>query len=47
MCWGSLSWLGDRRCVTLAESTLFRIDAAMLTAAARADGRVAWALAEG
>jgi CRP/FNR family transcriptional regulator, cyclic AMP receptor protein len=31
---------------TLAESTLFRIDAAMLTAAARADGRVAWALAE-
>jgi CRP/FNR family transcriptional regulator, cyclic AMP receptor protein len=31
---------------TLAESTLFRIDAAMLTAAARADGRVAWPLAE-
>lgn len=31
---------------TLAESTLFRIDAAMLTASARADGRVAWALAE-
>ena len=31
---------------TLAESTLFRIDAATLTAAARADARVAWALAE-
>ena len=31
---------------TLAESTLFRIDAAALMAAARADGRVAWALAE-
>jgi len=31
---------------TLAESTLFRIDAATLTAPARADARVAWALAE-
>jgi CRP/FNR family cyclic AMP-dependent transcriptional regulator len=31
---------------TLAESTLFRIDAARLTAAARDDARVAWALAE-
>jgi CRP/FNR family transcriptional regulator len=31
---------------TLAESTLFRIDAARLTAAARGDARVAWALAE-
>jgi CRP/FNR family transcriptional regulator len=31
---------------TLAGSTLFRIDAATLTAAARADGPVAWALAE-
>jgi CRP/FNR family cyclic AMP-dependent transcriptional regulator len=31
---------------TLAESTLFRIDAATLTAAARADARVAWAVAE-
>jgi CRP/FNR family cyclic AMP-dependent transcriptional regulator len=31
---------------TLAESTLFRIDVAMLTAAARADARVAWVLAE-
>jgi CRP/FNR family transcriptional regulator len=30
----------------LAESTLFRIDAAALTAAARVDARVAWALAE-
>ena len=31
---------------TLYESTLFRIDAATLAAAARADGRVAWTLAE-
>jgi CRP/FNR family cyclic AMP-dependent transcriptional regulator len=31
---------------TLAESSLFRIDATTLTAAARADARVAWALAE-
>lgn len=31
---------------TLAESGLFRIDTARLTAAARADARVAWALAE-
>jgi CRP/FNR family cyclic AMP-dependent transcriptional regulator len=31
---------------TLARSTLFRIDAAALTAAARRDGRVAWSLAE-
>jgi CRP/FNR family transcriptional regulator, cyclic AMP receptor protein len=31
---------------TLAESTLYRIDATMLAAAARSDGRVAWALAE-
>lgn len=31
---------------TLAESTLFRIDSATLMAAARADARVAWALAE-
>jgi CRP/FNR family transcriptional regulator len=31
---------------TLAASTLFRIDAARLTAAARGDARVAWALAE-
>lgn len=31
---------------TLAESTLFRIDAAALIAAARGDARVAWALAE-
>jgi CRP/FNR family transcriptional regulator len=31
---------------TLAESNLFRIDAATLMAAARADTRVAWALAE-
>src|SRR4051794_34165223 len=31
---------------TLAESRLFRIDATTLTAAARADARVAWALAE-
>jgi CRP/FNR family cyclic AMP-dependent transcriptional regulator len=31
---------------TLAESTVLRIDAAMLTAAARADGLVSWALAE-
>ena len=31
---------------TLAETILFRIDAARLTGAARADARVAWALAE-
>ncbi|HEX5115717.1 MAG TPA: Crp/Fnr family transcriptional regulator [Pseudonocardiaceae bacterium] len=31
---------------TLAESTLFRIDAATLTAAAHADSRVAWAIAQ-
>ncbi|MGW5191338.1 Crp/Fnr family transcriptional regulator [Kribbella sp. NPDC004138] len=31
---------------TLADSTLFRIDAGLLTAAARADSRVGWALAE-
>jgi CRP/FNR family transcriptional regulator len=31
---------------TLEDSTLFRIDAATLTAAAREDGRVGWALAE-
>ncbi len=31
---------------TVAESTLFRIDARMLTAAAHDDSRVAWALAE-
>jgi CRP/FNR family transcriptional regulator len=31
---------------TLAQSTLYRIDAAALAAAARRDGRVAWALAE-
>jgi CRP/FNR family transcriptional regulator, cyclic AMP receptor protein len=36
----------DAGCQTLAESTLFRIDPAVLTAAARADSRVAWALAE-
>lgn len=31
---------------TLADSTLFRIDAGLLTAAARTDSRVAWAMAE-
>lgn len=31
---------------TLADSTLFRIDAGLLTAAARRDSRVAWAMAE-
>jgi CRP/FNR family transcriptional regulator len=31
---------------TLAQSTLYRIDAAMLAASAHSDGRVAWALAE-
>jgi len=31
---------------TLARSTLYRLDPAVLTAAARRDGRVAWALAE-
>jgi len=31
---------------TLADSTLFRIDAGLLTAAARGDSRVAWAMAE-
>jgi CRP/FNR family cyclic AMP-dependent transcriptional regulator len=36
----------DAGCQTLAESTLFRIDPAVLTAAAHTDSRVAWALAE-
>jgi CRP/FNR family cyclic AMP-dependent transcriptional regulator len=31
---------------TLEDSSLFRVDAALLTATARNDGRVAWALAE-
>ncbi len=31
---------------TVEESSLFRVDAALLTATARKDGRVAWALAE-
>ena len=46
---GSRSWSGGRLtlvCQTLAESTLFRIDPATLTAAAHRDARVAWALAE-